>query len=238
MLIHRCYVVWGSRKIVLYPIGFAACVLNSLYLATAIAGSIGLNDHNKRREYATVASIDRGNSVAIAVFNTLLSLFTGGRIWWISREARQHMGTPVHARYRAIVAAIVESGLLYPTIGIISVVIPLVLDPDTHGTLPIDLVPVAALMSGLAPTLIIVRVAYGKSVESVQQVMESIHFAEQVSQQGPRHGTSGLRATVDIRSHHRSTDLEACENPTQSGDNTDEAQKNSKLECPSDTRVL
>ncbi|KAL0060522.1 hypothetical protein AAF712_012680 [Marasmius tenuissimus] len=37
-------------------------------------------------------------------------------------------------------------------------------------------------MSGLAPTLVIVRVAYGKSVETVQQMM-SIHFAEQASRE-------------------------------------------------------
>ncbi|KAL0058039.1 hypothetical protein AAF712_015298 [Marasmius tenuissimus] len=52
-------------------------------------------------------------------------------------------------------------------------------------------------MSGLAPTLIIVRVAYGKSVESVQQ-MVSIHFAERETQQEA--GANALRATVNIRS--------------------------------------
>ncbi|KAL0057588.1 hypothetical protein AAF712_015766 [Marasmius tenuissimus] len=52
-------------------------------------------------------------------------------------------------------------------------------------------------MSGLAPTLIIVRVAYGKSVETVTQ-MVSIQFAERETQQGPR--LSALRATVDISS--------------------------------------
>ncbi|KAK1221017.1 hypothetical protein PQX77_016180 [Marasmius sp. AFHP31] len=55
-------------------------------------------------------------------------------------------------------------------------------------------------MSGLAPTLIIVRVAYGQSVDSVQQMM-SIHFAEQASQQGTRPGTISLRGTGGIQSH-------------------------------------
>ncbi|KAK1223921.1 hypothetical protein PQX77_013200 [Marasmius sp. AFHP31] len=54
-------------------------------------------------------------------------------------------------------------------------------------------------MSGLAPTLIIVRVAYGKSVDSVQQVI-SIHFAEQASQI-PR------TMTVDIRSRPQNDNL-------------------------------
>ncbi|KAK1223922.1 hypothetical protein PQX77_013201 [Marasmius sp. AFHP31] len=55
-------------------------------------------------------------------------------------------------------------------------------------------------MSGLAPTLIIVRVAYGKSIETVQQ-MVSIQFAERETQHGPR--LSMLRATVDISSRSR-----------------------------------
>ncbi|KAK1224582.1 hypothetical protein PQX77_012511 [Marasmius sp. AFHP31] len=50
-------------------------------------------------------------------------------------------------------------------------------------------------MSGLAPTLIIVRVAHGKSVDSVPQ-MASIHFAERETQPWPI--TSAVQATVDI----------------------------------------
>ncbi|KAK1219520.1 hypothetical protein PQX77_017753 [Marasmius sp. AFHP31] len=62
---------------------------------------------------------------------------------------------------------------------IASIVVRVVLDPDETGTStsPIDLTSVAYLMAGLAPTLIIVRVAYGKSVDSVQQ-MVSTHFSE------------------------------------------------------------
>ncbi|KAK1215361.1 hypothetical protein PQX77_022031 [Marasmius sp. AFHP31] len=65
-------------------------------------------------------------------------------------------------------------------------------------------------MSGLAPTLIIVRVAYGQSVESVQQVV-SIQFAERETQ---RHSTvNGLQTTVDIQSrrHNGDVDLENVE---------------------------
>ncbi|KAK1217925.1 hypothetical protein PQX77_019400 [Marasmius sp. AFHP31] len=47
-------------------------------------------------------------------------------------------------------------------------------------------------MSGLAPTIIIVRVAYGKSVDSVQQMTESMRFTTQ-----PRSSTDGIRTTLD-----------------------------------------
>ncbi|KAK1224583.1 hypothetical protein PQX77_012513 [Marasmius sp. AFHP31] len=144
------------------------------------------------------ANLNFGVEIAIAVFNALLSLLTAGRIWWISREARQHMGATVQKKYNTIVAVIIESGLLYPTTQIVSIIIPLTLDPDARGVIPVDLTFVAILMSGLAPTLIIVRVADKKSVDSVQQ-MVSMHFAERDTQQAT--GTSAIQATIDIRSH-------------------------------------
>ncbi|KAK1234697.1 hypothetical protein PQX77_002094 [Marasmius sp. AFHP31] len=49
-------------------------------------------------------------------------------------------------------------------------------------------------MAGLAPTLMIVRIAYGKQVDSVQQTM-SIHFAERETRASRR---SGTRGTMDI----------------------------------------
>ncbi|KAL0062599.1 hypothetical protein AAF712_010533 [Marasmius tenuissimus] len=57
-------------------------------------------------------------------------------------------------------------------------------------------------MAGLAPTLIIVRVAYRRSVDSVEQMM-SIHFAEHSSSQGTRQGPSTLQTTLDIRSQYQ-----------------------------------
>ena len=63
-------------------------------------------------------------------------------------------------------------------------------------------------LQGLAPTLIIVRIAYGSSDNSVQQ-MVSIHFAERVSQQPSVHAGAIIvpRATVEIRTE-QSLELE------------------------------
>ncbi|KAK1229649.1 hypothetical protein PQX77_007287 [Marasmius sp. AFHP31] len=49
-------------------------------------------------------------------------------------------------------------------------------------------------MSGLAPTLMVVRVAYGKSVDSVQQ-MVSIHVVERETQPGPSISRGGASVT-------------------------------------------
>ncbi|KAJ8077807.1 hypothetical protein PM082_002241 [Marasmius tenuissimus] len=147
--------------------------------------------------YVDANQIAMGTWVAVGIFSGLLTLLTGGRVWWISREARRQMGMPTHAKYKAIVAAILESGMLYTTTLMAATLIPLIIDRQAHGIIPVDLTVVSTLMSGLAPTLIIVRVAYGKSVDSVHQ-MVSIHFAERESQQGPQ--LSVLRATMDISS--------------------------------------
>ncbi|KAK1217584.1 hypothetical protein PQX77_019753 [Marasmius sp. AFHP31] len=205
MLIHRFYVLWGSRKVVLFALGFMGITLNGISFATAFLGSIGSSDFNKFGDvYLVSGKIDYGNGIALAVFNGILSLLTAGRIWWISREARQHMGMPTHARYRQIVTIILESGILFPTAMIASNVIPIIVDPNSQGVFPVNLDPIVYLMAGIAPTLIIVRVAYRKSVDSVQQ-MVSAHFAECESQQEV--GNQTLQTTlgnhaVDASSGH------------------------------------
>ncbi|KAJ8077834.1 hypothetical protein PM082_002274 [Marasmius tenuissimus] len=196
MLIHRCYVLWGSKKIFLYGLALVAFVINGIGLAICIMVPVGLGVPSKRDIFLVANTIGGGWSIASAVFNGLLSLLTAGRIWWVSREARQQMGAQVNARYKAIVAAILESGILYPTTVIAAMIIVTVLDPNNYGTMPIDLAVVSTMMSGLAPTLIIVRVAHGKPVESVEQVM-SIRFAARGTQQAT--GTT----TVEIPSHIR-----------------------------------
>ena len=76
--------------------------------------------------------LDSGNSIAIALFNGVVSLLTGepprtsnrwaesnateaGRIRWISKEARQHMGAPVHEKYKLIIATMYVSFEPYPS---------------------------------------------------------------------------------------------------------------------------
>ncbi|KAK1215057.1 hypothetical protein PQX77_022347 [Marasmius sp. AFHP31] len=152
--------------------------------------------------------IDNGNTIALAVFNGFLSLLTG-RIWWISREVQRHLGVlQLQPRYKAIVAAILESGLLYPTTGIATVVVRRILDPGNTGIIPIDLAGATILMSGLAPTMIIVRVAYGKSMDSVQQQIMSIYLSEEATQQRTGLDTSTPQAAVDIQSNPQTGNLE------------------------------
>ncbi|KAK1218155.1 hypothetical protein PQX77_019175 [Marasmius sp. AFHP31] len=208
MLVHRCYILWGSRQLILYTLGGASLVLNGIYLATAMMGLISVNRLSTMKHVNDQgAQIDNGNSIALSVFNGFVSLLTG-RIWWISREVGQHSEVLwLQPRHKAIVAAILESGLLYPATTITTVVLSRVLDPDGTSIVPIDLAGTTILMSGLAPTLIFVRVAYGKSVDSVQQML-SIHYTGQASQQRTGLGPSAPQAAMDIQSNPQTGKLE------------------------------
>ncbi|KAG7092919.1 hypothetical protein E1B28_009224 [Marasmius oreades] len=182
-LIYRCYIIWGSRKIVLYPLAFIAFVINGLLLGTFIGMTIGYSDlriESNIRLMLSAAAVNNGGWLAVAGFNLALTLFAGGGIWRLGRQARQLMGQSTHVKYGTIVAIILESGILYSVALVTSTLLELELDSTEHGLIPVDLTVFSALMSGIAPTLIIVRAAYGKTVETIEQgqAVSGMIFAE------------------------------------------------------------
>ncbi|KAG7086144.1 hypothetical protein E1B28_002103 [Marasmius oreades] len=192
MLIYRCYLIFNSNKLVLFLLVLAASVLNGIDLGCIIVAIIGYGNSSKPENIhlrLKASFIDNGAEIGIAVFQIILTFLTGGRIWWITRQARQSIRGSTYTRYNDIVAIIVESGLLYAGSLLTAVVINLVLNPQT-GIVPFDFLLVSALMSGLAPTIVIARMAYGKSVENVQQTISTSQVADvQVSQQTQQTGT-------------------------------------------------
>ncbi|KAK1234070.1 hypothetical protein PQX77_002736 [Marasmius sp. AFHP31] len=106
MLVHRCYVLWGSNKFLLGAIMTVVLALNGIGLSRTVIISFRLSDQVHTKQSLHFAANNRSAEcwIAVAVVNGLLSALTGGRIWWISREARRYMGVPIHARYKGIVA--------------------------------------------------------------------------------------------------------------------------------------
>ncbi|KAG7086091.1 hypothetical protein E1B28_003606 [Marasmius oreades] len=138
-------------------------------LGSLIASAIGFSDTSVLSNamlFVKANRINDGSWLAVAACNLILTLLMAARIWWITREAREVMGKPIENRYRKIVAVILESGFLYTSTLLVSLVVGLEFDPDDHGgSVPIDLGVVVSTMSGIAPTLIIVRFAYGLTVD-------------------------------------------------------------------------
>ncbi|KAF9269336.1 hypothetical protein L218DRAFT_953902 [Marasmius fiardii PR-910] len=152
----------------------------------------------------TASAIDHGVTIAIGVFQIILAFLTGGRIWSISRQARELMGRSSNAnkKHTAIVAIIIESGSLYACALFTFSVVEFTLNSDGRGEVPFGLETIVMLISGIAPTLIIVRVAYGKTVDSVHQMVSTLHFADgRDVQQG---STSERQTVVDLQLRTRS----------------------------------
>ncbi|KAF9256590.1 hypothetical protein L218DRAFT_188768 [Marasmius fiardii PR-910] len=197
MLIHRCCIIWQSR-IVMYLLASIAVFVNGIFMGSVIAGVIGASTSNHYL-FETGSAINNATGIPMAVFQVILALMTGGRIWWISRHARRCMGQSTNMRYNSITSIIIESGILYATCLVLSLTLPLVFDPHAEGIVPFDFSPVVALMSGLAPTMIIVRVAQGKSVDSVQQVVSTLQFAD--ARENSQRSGPAVETWADARAH-------------------------------------
>ncbi|KAJ8083100.1 hypothetical protein PM082_008968 [Marasmius tenuissimus] len=199
MLIHRCYVIWNSNKLVLCPLVFIAFVLNGIDLACIVADAVGLSNPSGGIITAKAFSIDHATLVAIAFFQLVLAFMTGGRIWWITRRAQKLTGQSANTTYTTIVSIILESGFLYAATLIGYAIYEFLSQGATNGLVPFDPTIAVVPMSGLAPTLVIVRVAYHKSVDSVQQMMTTLQFAEGREDEQQSESTAAGQTPVDIR---------------------------------------
>ncbi|ESK93743.1 hypothetical protein Moror_1441 [Moniliophthora roreri MCA 2997] len=165
ILIHRCYVLYTSRKAVLFPLVFISFATNSV-IATGMklkGQTSGLRQSANWDIFVHGYELQIGYYCANAAVNGMLTLILAGRIWWLGRESRatQFQAQAIDQRYQFFATVIVESGMLYPMTLVAHVV--LTQKVDTIGV-PIDLTPIAILMAGIAPTLINVRISIGRSV--------------------------------------------------------------------------
>ncbi|KAF7345941.1 hypothetical protein MVEN_01616500 [Mycena venus] len=143
LVIYRCYVVWNRDwRVIVLPVML-------LVASTACGLDIFLD---AIPQFAVILTT-----------NLLATLLTAGRIWWISRQPRAYLGAAAQRRYASSIALVVESGMVYSaTILTFLVVISF---PSVAPTLEEPLLQIVTQVMGIAPTLIIVRVGLGVSME-------------------------------------------------------------------------
>ncbi|KAJ6505505.1 hypothetical protein C8R45DRAFT_550243 [Mycena sanguinolenta] len=114
LLSYRCYIIWGSRWIVLIVPGI-------LILATCVVGSLGTVSR-----FFFPSKLPFGDEMAffdiVGATNLVLMCLTAGRIWYMSREARNVDRWGLHKCYHAVIAMIVESGALYLSVLLLDLV--------------------------------------------------------------------------------------------------------------------
>ncbi|KAF7364224.1 Rtt106 domain-containing protein [Mycena sanguinolenta] len=158
-LIFRCYEIWGRNwRAVAVPLLSYAC--------TIIGALLGLFPLSDRSERAALVLA----SATTFFTNTSASLLAAGRIWWMSRQVAMSLGKrKAQSKYMDLTAIILESGLMYPAILIITMVFLLVPAAPTVAVLPC--IAVAYHLVGIAPTTIIVRVGLGVSTDEVENTV-------------------------------------------------------------------
>ncbi|ESK86785.1 hypothetical protein Moror_15147 [Moniliophthora roreri MCA 2997] len=198
ILLHRCYVIWGSSKWIVFPFIFMVFLLAiSEIVATVfmVIGASNSKDSAKLQLFGQGSTIDTAFWLADMGVNIILTLLTAGRIWWLSQEPRKHLGPAIKTKYKTIIVIILESGFLYPILLIAAIIIQELVGSDTEGLVPFSLWIVTYQVAGIAPTLIIIRAAGGKTVEhtSMNQTVSILHFA---NGGGPESENSDIRLHV------------------------------------------
>uniref|UniRef100_A0A0W0FAF9 Uncharacterized protein n=1 Tax=Moniliophthora roreri TaxID=221103 RepID=A0A0W0FAF9_MONRR len=175
MLIHRCYLIWDSKKRVDIPLIIASILSNGVGIVCAITVTIGSRNLANQSNYKIflVGDITSGvYNISSAVVNGVLTLLTGN---WADMSVSR---------------IILESGIIYP---ICIVATQIVTNTATPDVMPFDFFPLTVLSAGIAPTLIMVRARLGKNVENLQDMLSDIRFTSQAS---PREVTVRSQAQV------------------------------------------
>ncbi|KAF8177375.1 hypothetical protein K438DRAFT_1978662 [Mycena galopus ATCC 62051] len=98
----------------------------------------------------------------------MLMGLSAGRIWWLSRGARQIWGKKMVGTYYTACAMILESGALY----CVGAIVCFVLGFTGSFSKGLPMGAVLGQLVGIAPTIIAVRVGLRKSVESIDSFVE------------------------------------------------------------------
>uniref|UniRef100_A0A0W0FAG2 Uncharacterized protein n=1 Tax=Moniliophthora roreri TaxID=221103 RepID=A0A0W0FAG2_MONRR len=177
-----------------------------LGLASVIMVTVGIGGDSTKESVWKL--LDLGDAIyfryliANAVVNSLVTLLTAGRIWWVGRQAMKVVGK----QYRTIIAILLESGMLYP----IAIIVPLILGPSGTDVSPVNLFPITYQVAGIAPTLIIVRAQSGKAIESVDQVVSTLRYTGSGGESSRIRNASRLPHSINFGfESHKTSDAES-----------------------------
>ncbi|KAF7290852.1 hypothetical protein MIND_01326400 [Mycena indigotica] len=140
LLIYRCWLIWNRNWLVIAP-GIVGLIVTNIF---------GFNPNTPPPPFFAL-------TLGTNVFITFL---TAGRIWWIYRTVHHHLkegGSSKH--YSSSIAIVLESGLIY------SVFVAARLAVQEQERILV-VTEILRQVVGIVPTLIIVRVGLGVSVES------------------------------------------------------------------------
>ncbi|KAI6107990.1 hypothetical protein F5141DRAFT_91603 [Pisolithus sp. B1] len=196
VLIYRCWMIWAQTPIVIVLPFLAA--LGGLACIAGVAHIVLTTDPTSPAPPPVIVPLGLAGYVLPLCTNFIVTCLIAFKIWHASRGLP---GTPQfvgRGASRQAMGLIIESGLLYFLAQLVYVVV---------FALDIPAVDIAAVMAvqiyGIAPTLIIIRVALGLSPEYASETMISTGI-RWVARRGVTSGlpskrhTDGLEAVIDM----------------------------------------
>ncbi|KAL0065481.1 hypothetical protein AAF712_007545 [Marasmius tenuissimus] len=180
-----------------------------MFITSAIMMVIGTRDSSIESNLELAlqgVDVQYVSQIMSAVVNFLVTVLTAGRIWWIIRRTSNsvRVESSTNRTISSVVRILVESGMIYP----LAIIVDLAIVNTLSYLQPVDLAPTMVLAAGIAPTLIVVRVRMGKTVEvTTAGKISNIEFAS-------RHG--GGVADTDTTAY-RSNDDDVMPNHEKSG---------------------
>ncbi|RPD61380.1 hypothetical protein L227DRAFT_500506 [Lentinus tigrinus ALCF2SS1-6] len=171
ILLYRCWIVWERNYwVIILPAltavaGFA-CIMEVAHIVVTL-------DHTAPVAPTALVPLGiAGYSLPLAT-NVIATTLIVSKLWWILRKAAQETLTGPFGAGRTIknaVTIVIESGLLY----LVAQLVLVVLFSLGHPAQAI-IVPTTVQIYGIAPTLIIIRVALGISSEhTVRQIPTTV----------------------------------------------------------------
>ncbi|KAJ3840439.1 hypothetical protein F5878DRAFT_533689 [Lentinula raphanica] len=151
LLIYRCYILWSSWKIILFPILLYLGGLSMSILLIYESAQPGAN-------FFLGHAVDFGVpyiSLTISL-NIIVTALICGRLLYLRNEVNKILG-PTHTQmYTSVIAIMVESAALFTVLGIVYVIV-----YARKSQTSIALVQVWGDFCAISPQLIILRIAMG-----------------------------------------------------------------------------
>jgi len=145
LLIYRCYSIWNKNiYVVLVPI-----------IMLIISSILGWDILIPLTPFFALT----------LVTNVVVTVLTAGRIWWICRKARKYLQTDIQRRYLSAISILAESGVVYSAVVLAYLIFGAF---DSTYIMQEPIWEALGQLVGIVPTLIIVRVGMGMSVQSLE----------------------------------------------------------------------
>ncbi|KAJ6469364.1 hypothetical protein C8R45DRAFT_1078694 [Mycena sanguinolenta] len=155
LFMYRCYVVWGRTISVIILPGASLAVTTGLgYFAT----------YRNNYQLGSTAYPEIAFVMSVAT-NSMLTILTAGRMWWVGREVRRASTLPGTRNYNTAVVMILESGVLY-SLCVIAYVVSGVFMNSSAIVINNILIGVLPQVVNIVPTLVAVRVGISRGVEA------------------------------------------------------------------------